>query len=329
MKKTAILILLVCIALPIFADDAMVLPAGVIRVSLVPNYGFVNGAYDNNGSYTAYPSGGGKVTAWDGGAAVEYGVTDWITAAVQWTPGWNFSSTYDTAIGTSSVNVNGLYALFIGAKMQFVGEKAPVTSESIRLCAALGVKAPLGGPNFQDQAANAGNGSAVTVAAIEKETLGLGARFYADCIFSPAFYLNLYSEFIYYPGTVAFKDLSLSSYGAYLLSGQTYNPDVGFGYDWTVELEPHYIYALSEGVHLEGSLPVTMTYSPDMTLGGTSQPNTSQLLISARPTLDLFLIKSPIPFPVEFKLAYSFPIDGWQTGASNAVIFIVRVYLKF
>ena len=48
MKKTVILILLVCIALPVFADDALVLPAGVFRLSLAPNYAFVNGAYDTN-----------------------------------------------------------------------------------------------------------------------------------------------------------------------------------------------------------------------------------------------------------------------------------------
>src|SRR5271157_2970275 len=259
MKKTVILALLVCLALPVFADDALVLPAGVFRLTLVPSYDFVPGAYGSDGSYAAFPSGGNAmgttVKAFNGAAALEYGVNDWISAAVQWTPGWNITSSVDIP-GPSTVNVNGLYDAFVGAKIQIVGEKAPVASESIRFCTALGVTVPFGSVNFQQQFTNFMNGSAYTLANVDIQTLGIGGRLYFDYVFSPAFFLNLYSQIIYYPGTVALKDTSLPGYVA-SLGG--YNPNVGYGYHLTVEVEPHYIGNLSDGLQLQLSLPFTYT----------------------------------------------------------------------
>ena len=82
-------------------------------------------------------------------------------------------------------------------------------------------------------------------------------------------------------------------------------------------------------MELEGSLPVTFSHSPDLMYDGTSQDNTYESLIAATPTVSLFLMKSPIPFPVKFKLSYSLPVAGWNTGGSNAVIFNAQAYLKF
>ncbi len=332
MRKTVIpmiiITLMVCAALPAIADDGLVLPAGIIRVTLVPSYDWLNGAYDTGGKYTEYSSGGGKITAFDTGAAIEYGVTNWITAAVQWTPGWNISSKMDVTTGTgSNVNVNGLYDAFIGAKFQILGDQAPFKNDTIRFCLAGGVTVPFGGPSMSDQYTNATQGKDVTIAPVDVQTLGIGGRLYFDYIFSKAFFLNLYSQIIYYPGTVPFKDTSLPAYEKYLLSGNTFNPDVGYGYNLTLEVEPHYIYALSSNASLEGSLPVTLTTTPNLTYGGTSQSDTYTSLLVVRPTLDLFLMKSPIPFPVELKVAYSVPLVGWNTGASNALILILRFYV--
>ncbi len=330
MRKIVVIVLVVGIALPVLADDAKILPAGVIRITLAPTYGFVPGEYDTSGKYSGYDSGEGRSTVFNAGAAIEYGVTDWISAAVQWAPGWNFSSSVDTTIAPSAspLNFNGLYDLFAGAEFQFVGEQAPVKSETIRFALAAGVKIPIGSPNFADQFTNWTNGNAVTAASADKQTLGIGGRLYADYVFSKAFFLNLYSELIYYPGTVPYKDVSLEYYLDYSL-GSGINPNVGFGYDLTIEMEPHYDLQLSDDVTLEGSLPFTFTYSPDLTFDGTSQTDTYASLLVVRPTVDLFLMKSPIPFPVEFKVAYSLPIMGWNTGSSNALIFLVRMYLKF
>ena len=331
MRKVLVILLLVLLALPVFADDAKILPAGVIRITLAPNYGFVPGAYDTDGKYTGFSSGEGRVNAWNIGAAIEYGVTDWISAAVQWAPGWNVSAPMDADLSpsTSSANVNGLYSLFTGAEFQLVGEQAPVKSETVRFALAAGVKIPIGSVDFADQYTNLVKGSDVTLFNVDKPTLGFGGRLYADYIFSKAFFLNLYSELIYYPGTVAFKDSSFENYATYLNYG--INPDVGYGYDLTVEVEPHYDFQLSEDATLEGSLPFTFTHSPNWTYSPSvpGLPDTYTSLLVVRPTLDLFLMKSPVPFPIELKLAYSLPIAGWDTGASNALIFLVRMYLKF
>jgi len=335
MRKILVMVLLAGLAWPVIADDAKILPAGVLRITLAPSYGFAPGVYDTSGSYAGYSSGGGRATVFNAGAAIEYGVTDWISAAVQWAPGVNFTSSVDTNWAPlpntgSSANVNGPFALFTGAEFQFVGEKAPVKSETIRFALAAGVKIPFGGTDFANQYnSNYPSGGAVTVANADKQALGVGGRLFADWVFSKAFFLNLYSEFIYYPGTVAFKDTSFQDYAMYAASGNTYNPKVGYGYDFTLEMEPHYAFDLSSDNTLEASLPFTLTHSPDLTYDGAVQTDTFSSLLVVRPTLDLFLMKSPIPFPVEFKLAYSLPLIGWNTVASNALIFVMRVYLMF
>ena len=345
MKRIVVVFSLACIALPLFADDAMVLPAKVFRLTIAPSYGMVPGTYNTSGSYSTYSSGQGSVTAFNMGFALEYGFNDWISGAVQWTPGWNVTSSVDYA--GMHANVNGLNAAFVGAKVQLVGEKAPIKSETIRFCPALGVKVPFGGLDFSQQYTNYQNGSNVTVINNDKQTLGVGGRIYADVIFSSAFYLNLFSEFIYYPGKVAFKDVSFANYATYLTYlgfGVTFNPDVSYGYDLKVELEPHYIYSLSDAIQLEGSLPVTYFYfpgqlwngaAPSLPLGGGSV-ETSEAQFILTPTVSVFLLKSPIPFPVRLKLAYSFPVVGWNTttqygdkAATNALILILQMYLKF
>ena len=334
MKKTVIIMLLLCLVLPVFADDALVLPAGVFRFTLVPSYDFVPGAYGTNGSYTGYNAGQGKVTAFDAAAALEYGVNDWISAAVQWTPGWNMSSSVDTnwatvPVGprTSNANVNGLYDAVHRCKGSDCGRKSPGLQRERSVLRGSRRHGAVRRCEFcQQQWTNYTNGNNVTVANVDIQTLGLGSRIYLDYVFSPAFFLNLYSQFLYYPGTVAFKDTSFQDYVTYFFTAS--NPNVGFGYDLTVEVEPHYIYNLSDGVQLQGSLPFTYTYSPQLTFDGVSQSDTSQSLIVMRPTIDLFLLKSAIPFPLELKLAYSLPLVGWNTGATNAVILIIRMYFK-
>jgi hypothetical protein len=324
MRKTIILTLLACLAVPVFADQAIMLPAGMLRLTVVPSFAFAPGAYGTSGNYSAYGADQGYANVLNAGGAIEYGITDWINLGVQWAPGWNITSSVNLPIGSSGVNIDGFYDMIVGTKLQWIGEKAPIKSETIRFCLSPGFMVPLGGANFQTQFANVANGGGVTVINPDKQVWGVGGRLDADYVFGKAFYLNLYSQFLYLLGTVPLEDTSLPGYVSYL-HGQ--NPNVGYGYELTVETEPHYIYALSEGVHLEGSLPFTLTYSPNLSYNGVTQANTAQALLVVRPTLDLFFLKSVIPFPLEFKLAYSLPFIGNDTIATNAVILIVRAYL--
>src|SRR5271157_1453354 len=90
MRKALVFLLLAAFAIPIFADDALVLPAGVLRLYVVPTYAMADKMYDSSGKAQdiAFGPSTAKFSLFNLGLAAEYGVTDWLTAALQWTPGW-------------------------------------------------------------------------------------------------------------------------------------------------------------------------------------------------------------------------------------------------
>ena len=56
--------------------------------------------------------------------AIEFGVTDWMSAAVQWAPGWNVWSEFDNP-GIwldDNAGTNGPFDVFAGAKIQVLDE---------------------------------------------------------------------------------------------------------------------------------------------------------------------------------------------------------------
>src|SRR6056297_4356174 len=98
MRKLLLVLIMLALVLPAFADDAKVLPKGVLRSYIVPVYSFATEAYDQDGdagdiSFNGLPV--DKVSLFNVGGAIEYGVNDWISAAVQWTPGYTFTTKFD------------------------------------------------------------------------------------------------------------------------------------------------------------------------------------------------------------------------------------------
>ncbi|MDR0402200.1 MAG: hypothetical protein LBH35_01270, partial [Treponema sp.] len=203
MKKVVFFALALILASgAVFGDDAKAMPKMVGRLWIAPTFAFAPGAYDTDGDYNTYGSGDGELKMFNLGFALEYGIIDWITAAIQWAPGVTVWSEVDNAqLKTfgSSVNVNGVADLFVGAKIQIAGEKAPLKTDRVRLALGPGVKIPLPGQDFADQVVNAGTGDAVTAANVDKHVFGLGARVYFDYIFNEHFFINLYNETIFYP----------------------------------------------------------------------------------------------------------------------------------
>ena len=119
MKRILVLILLVTVASFAFADDALVLPKGVLRTYVTGAYGFATSYYDQDGEkqdmaglYEGY-----KII--NLGGALEFGVTDWVSAAVQWAPGWNLWSEFDkpTFPLDDNARANGPFDIFAGAKI--------------------------------------------------------------------------------------------------------------------------------------------------------------------------------------------------------------------
>ncbi len=330
MKKIATLgiIALLCAGSLAFADDALVMPAHVGRVYMTNTYAFANGGYDKDGKYTTYSSGAnlllgnlGPMKAYNMGFALEYGITDWITGAVQWAPGWNVWSDVDASLApmsSSKINLNGLYDIFVGAKLQIVGEKAPVQNSMFRFAVAPGVKIPLPATNMSDQLTNFTKGDPVTMQQLDSHVFALGGRAYFDYIINQMFFANLYSEFIYYPVEGDYKN--------YDPSVSTSTQKIAYGYKLTLEAEPHFQTLINQGLQFGAGLPITYITTPNYKVDGTEVSDTGTAVLNLGPNASIFFLNTLLP--VEFKLGYTFPVYGKNTYATNALTLVAKVYFK-
>jgi hypothetical protein len=303
--------LLICLALltlcgVLFAEDANVLPGRVGRIYTIPVYRFYDGAYDGDGKYAAY-AGGGAMKAFILAFAVEYGVNDWITAAVQWTPALAAWSDVDTALGipsgqwssypgglasSSSVNGNGLADIFVGAKIQFIGEKAPIKNDMFHVAVAPGIIVPLPGPDYQKMFNNMLANNAVTAQNVDNHVFGLGARFWVD-FFLENFVTHLYSEFKYYPVKGKISDRSFQDYlqlqiynAAISTAGASQKDEVDYGYNLTVELEPVYSFKNLGPGKLGVGAALNYVLNPGVKYGGINNPGNVPGLTALSPFAD-------------------------------------------
>lgn len=322
MKKFGIiaLALVLCAGTFAFADDASVLPAGVGRFYVTNTYAFANSSFDVDGNLNDIPAGGGAIKVYNLGLALEYGVTDWISAAIQWAPGVNLWTDRDATAGPflSETNLAGMADIFAGAKLLIVGEKAPVQNSMFRFAIAPGVKIPLPGTDMEEQYQNILAGDPVTVAQADKHLFALGARAYFDYIINKMFFMNLYSEFTYYPLEGDVKDTSPSSYAS--------TATIAYGYQLVLEAEPHFDYML-DGAKLSAGLPVTYVMTPNYKINDAEVADSGTSVLKIAPSVSALLTKTPLP--LEFKLGYSLPIMGTNTMAVNSVTFQAKAYFKF
>jgi len=325
MKRIVVAVLLLALTAVVFADDALVLPKGVLRTYITGAYAFASQEWDDTGEKVELSlSGFDSLSAINAGGAIEFGVIDWISAAVQWAPGWNvWSATENGTPPYDKLQVNGPYNVFTGAKIQIIGPKAPVASEKIRLAAAAGVKIPVKAPDatyWTEQATAAGSGEEWVASYNDKPLWGLGARGYFDYVLNEMFYVNLYSEFIYYLGTVKGNEFSVPT----IPLGGT---ELTLGYDLTLEAEPHFQMMFGDSVQFGAALPVTFSMSPELKFDDVAQADTDSYLLSVSPNISLFLMG--IRPPIEFKVGYTLPLVGKNAQAMNALVIQLKVYLRF
>jgi hypothetical protein len=324
MKKILVIMLLMAVALLTFADDALVLPKGVLRTYITCAYGFATSAYDADGEKQDMSSGlytGYKI--FNLGGAVEYGVTDWMSAAVQWAPGWNVWSQFDdpAALLDDNSRLNGPFDVFAGAKIQVVGENGLVANEKFRIAFAPGVKVPLPDPDWQKQADNQSAGDPWNVRNVDKHALGIGARAYADYVINKMLYVNLYSEFIYYLK----KDRDNTD--LWPAGPLSVDAEVEYGYDLTLEAEPHFEMMFGDGLRLGIGVPATVSMNPAEKRDGVEVADSEGYLFSVSPSVSLFLMKFFIP--TELKVGYTLPLLGKNSDAVNRVVFQLKTYMKF
>ncbi|MDR2142846.1 MAG: hypothetical protein LBP29_00570 [Treponema sp.] len=358
MKKTLLLgLVLILAAGAVFADDAKAMPKMVGRLWIAPTFGFAPAGYGTDGKYDPYGSGEGFLKMLNLGFALEYGIIDWITGAIQWAPGVNVWSDVDknlSVLGGSgnTVNVNGVADLFAGAKVQIVGEKAPVKTDRIRFALGPGVKIPLPGQDFEDQFKNTREGKTVTASNLDYHVFGAGVRVYFDYIFNEHFFINLYNETIFYPVEGDIDKASLTEYGTFYgvknaaaFGGAGNNADakVNYGYDLTFELEPVYSTSLGDsGVTLTAGLPVNYKFTPGRTYsvsGGLNatvneniKANLKSRLTEDEPT-HMFKVKPNISFfftkwilPTDIGITYGLPVWGKNNLARHEITLKVKLY---
>ena len=329
MKKILIFLLLFAVASLAFADDALVLPQGVLRTYVTGGYAFASERWDENGDkqdLTDATFGDISNRLLNIGVALEFGVIDWISAAVQWAPGWNvWSQLPDANVPADKATANGPADIFVGAKIQIVGPNAPVANDTIRVAFAPGVKIPLPGPDFAEENTSFGAGDPWIIQTPDKHVLGVGGRAYFDYVINEMFYVNLYSEFIYYAQTIKREDVSYADWVAVNAFLQP-NADVAFGYNLILEAEPQFEMMLG-GSRLGIELPITFSMSPEIKRDDTEVTDTDSYLLSVSPAVSLFLMQFVVP--LELKVGYTLPLIGKNADARNIIILQVKSYLKF
>jgi hypothetical protein len=307
-------------SIPLFADDALVLPAGVLRAYVVPAYAWADKQYDNDGKakdIEIVPGTTDKVSLFNLGFAAEYGVTDWLTAAVQWTPGWYAWSDIKTSPSLGqNFNINGVDDLFAGAKIQIVGEKGLVANKDFRFAVAPGIKIPLPDVDWKQQQKNLAAGDDATVYSLGKHALGLGVRGFFDYVIDEMFFVNFYTEYIY-----LFERKNVA------VSPSLLKQDINYGYELTLELEPHFQYAIADGIRVGAGLPLTYTTTPKVKYDGIAADDTDTTLLSLRPNVSVSFMKTFIP--IEAKLQFALPLMGKNSALMNAIDLELRAYLKF
>ena len=315
MKKLLLVLVMLALVLPAFADDAKVLPKGVLRTYLAPSYTTISESYDADGE--AVDATETKIL--NLGAALEYGITDWVNLGLQWGPGINV---YWDVDGNEDVQLNVPAELFVGSKIQIVGPQAPVANDQFRVAASLGALVPMAfGYDAEEEATNYGSGEEYKAPSSTNAT-AIGARFHADYVVNEMFFMNLYSEYQYrFPVKIEKADpltwATLNALG---------EEEIDYGYKLTFEAEPHFAYMVADGVEMSAGLPITYVMTPEAKAGDTVVAEESTKL-SLAPSVSAFL--TSIPLPLEFKLGYSFPVMGENTQKANTFVFQLKAYMKF
>ena len=292
MKKILIFFTAFLLLIPaIFADDAKVMPALVGRLYAAPIFSFAPGYYDDDGNYESFS--GGSVRLFNLGFALEFGILNWLTAAVQWVPGWTPWSDITPAVDlpfAGDYNTNGFGDIFAGAKIQLIGANAPLKSSMLRFALAPGVIIPLPGPDFEKEFNNAAAGNNATLNNMDKHVFGAGGRFYFDYVINDKFFINFYNETIFYPiaadlnkagptfagakmgipagiydsvlSATSNAGMAAAAAGLAQTGLQNASGEVDYGYRLTFEIEPVFSTFLVDGVQFTAGLPINYRYSP-------------------------------------------------------------------
>jgi hypothetical protein len=331
------------------------MPARVGRFYIAPIFSFAMGAYDEDANLNSFD---GNVQVFNLGFALEYGVNDWITAAVQWVPGWTPWSDISAASGFDNSNTNGVADIFAGAKIQLLGPRAPFRSQDFRFAVAPGVIIPLPGPDFERELTRASQGSEATLSAMDRHVFGLGGRIFFDWVINRNFFINLFNETIFFPLKQDLNKSGPTFFGAKAIMAQTpeiqamlgpatpllmdIEGEINHKYQLTFEIEPVFTTSVANGITFSAGLPITYSFTPapDYSFSfpaalAPAAPGLEPILLGAlnaepqhsvrlTPNIGFFFMN--LPLPMEFKFNYSFPVWGQNVMATHNAVLQIRAY---
>jgi hypothetical protein len=313
MKKAIACLAFMIIISPVFANDARVVPAGVLRITVAPTYAFADKQQylSQNEDLDVLHDGASrqKLTFLNLGLAVELGATDWLTLEVQWIPGWTLLSSLEFSpniFAPSHVNIDGFDDLFAGIKVQLVGDKGLIRNAGARLALEPGVIVPLPDENWDDQAARQAAGQDFTILSLAKHAYGYGARLSFDYYLTSFFFFNLFGEYIHY-----------SPMSNAQMAPSMPRSTINWGNRITFELEPRLEFRLFDAVRISAGMPIAFKTYDALTLNGAIQIGTLSQLLIIEPNVAVRLEKASIP--LELKFSYSLPIDAADLPLINSL----------
>jgi hypothetical protein len=354
MKKALVLLLMLAMVAPLFADDAKVLPANVLRIYTVPVTSFVTGAWDADGELTeneddkddSLPDG----AIFSLGGAVEYGVTDQISAGFQWTPVYNFLKEADAAVTTSGEALTGgLSSVDVGAEVQIVGSQGYVGNDKIRLSLTPGVVIPMPTRDWAEEGKSAADGDDYVPP--QGETLtqwAFGGLLNFDYLVTDAFYVNVFAETRFrLPRAVDYTDFyneaSQPAVGDDVVD--EYEVEYGSNVFFETGLDLNYELPVSESLRVDFGLPLRYTLDTpredtttvDATAAGafagfsdgetSAEPDDPSYTLYLDPSVGMFI--TALPAPLEFVTTYRLPLTGQNAGQTHSIVFEGRLYLAF
>ncbi|MDR3166877.1 MAG: hypothetical protein LBT93_02950 [Treponema sp.] len=323
MKKIVLLGIFLGCLIPAFAENARVLPAHSARFEVFSDFSFANGYYSIKRKYTRFQQAEGKFQALNLGFSAAYGITDWLTAAVRWIPGWNLWSKTDLVYAPSKeVTLAGFYDLLTELKFHIIGERGLVKKKRVRLTVSPQIKIPLPGPDYKEQAEKAERGEPIVMENLDRHILGLGGRVYADFIINKMFYINVYGDGMFYPTAGKLTDAGLDDS---LYASMFDDLRVRYLGDLRFEVEPHFELSLTPKTVLNIGLPLNYTLNCGIRYYSTFPNRPSQYRLSLRPNITLFFVYPPLPFAFQF--CYSIPLWGRDQNSTHNITFLAKLFV--
>jgi hypothetical protein len=249
------------------------------------------------------------------GVGVEYGILDWLTADAQWIPGLTLDSGLTFTpdfLGLSDTNINGFDDMWVGVKVQVLGQKGIIFSRSLRLALEPVIIVAMPDVNWDEQNKLRSMGADFTMLSLAKHAFGFGGRVSFDFYLADFFFVTLLGDYRrYFPRENAQLATDMPR-------GKTeWGPDVTF------EVEPHLEFDIADGIMLAFGAPLVLASYGTLHIDGAAVDGTLSSRVYVSPYAAILLAKTRLPVEVDLQV----PITLYATDLPviNSAILEVKI----